>query len=180
MKARIHDCELPPQALLRRYSGKDGYTDCYFLDVPGAVTQADYIAAFYTTWVFKLERALLSWFASRPSTDVQAHELAHAQRTSFAAWTVESREDDQLLLCDFLGNTRSWLMTVPASEGVSTRLFFGSAVVARVDRRTGDRKMGFTFRALLGFHKIYSRVLLAAAARRLRSLAPEISDTAPL
>jgi hypothetical protein len=180
MNRKIRGCDLPPHALLRRYAIKDGYADCYSLDVPGSVSQADYIEAFYTTWVFKLERLLLSWFASRPSTDAQANELAHARRTSFAAWNVEGREDDQLLLCDFLGNTRSWLMSVPSADGASTRLFFGSAVVARVDRRTGKRRMGFTFRALLGFHKLYSRVLLAAAARRVGSLASKISDTAPL
>jgi hypothetical protein len=34
--------------------------------------------------------------------------------------------------------------------------------------------MGFVFRALLGFHKIYSRVLLRAALSRLsRTTAPE-------
>jgi hypothetical protein len=32
--------------------------------------------------------------------------------------------------------------------------------------------MGFAFRALLGFHKLYSRVLLRAAVARLARSAP--------
>jgi hypothetical protein len=40
-------------------------------------------------------------------------------------------------------------------------------VVPRVDKKTGHAKLGFTFKALLGFHKPYSRALLAAARSRL-------------
>ena len=85
-----------------------------------------------------------------------------------AAWTVEARGTDQLLLCDFQGRTRSWLMVTPGEHGHSTRLYFGSAVVARVDRRTGRSRMGWGFHALLGFHRLYSRALLRAAQRRLQ------------
>jgi len=119
--------------------------------------------------VFKLERRLLAWFVARPSTDQQARELATGKRTSFAAWSVEAREPDQLLLSDFRGRTRSWLMCAPAVNNRGTRLFFGSAVVPSVNRGTDEESMGGAFRALLGFHKIYSRVLLRAAANRLCS-----------
>jgi hypothetical protein len=178
MNANIRRCELPARALLLTYASGGGYADCYFVDVPGSVSHADYVDAFYTTVLFKLERRLLSWFVARSSTDAQARELALAQRATFAAWSVEARADDQLLLCDFLGNTRSWLMNVPAADGATTRLYFGSAVVPRIDRRTGERRISFTFRALLGFHKLYSRMLLSAAARRIGSLARKMSDTA--
>lgn len=165
--ASIQACDLPEGALLRRYLAADGYADCYVAELPRPASQAEFVEAFYTTAVFKLERLLLAWFVARPSTDAQAAQLASAELASFAAWSVEAREADQLLLRDFQGRTRSWLMSTPASNGRATRLFFGSAVVPIVDRRTGEARMGAGFRALLGFHKLYSRMLLRAAAARL-------------
>ncbi|MEX2151530.1 MAG: hypothetical protein WD793_15055 [Steroidobacteraceae bacterium] len=131
-------------------------------EVSRPVAQAEYVEAFYTSDVFKLERLILKLLVARPSTDQQARELATGQRGTFAAWGVEARAPDQLLLCDFQGRTRSWLMTS------GTCLYFGSAVVpvaARGSRKTG---LGFAFRALLGFHRLYSRALLNAAVRRLQ------------
>ena len=159
---------LPDHALLARYAGNGGYTDCYATDLPGAYSHAEFVAAFYTTWLFKLERAILKWLAAKPSTDDEATELARGARHSFAAWTVEDSAPNQLLLCDFLGNTRSWLMVEPRHDGGVTRLYFGSAVVPR-DVTDGHPRLGFSFRALLGFHRRYSRALLAAACARLTS-----------
>jgi hypothetical protein len=165
--AHIDACELPDDALLRRYLGAGAYADCYVAELARPVSQPEFVEAFYTTAVFKVERLLLSWFVARPSTDAQAAQLAGGQLGSFAAWSVEAREPDQLLLSDFQGRTRSWLMSAPAANGRTTRLFFGSAVVPIVDRRSGEVRMGASFRALLGFHKLYSRVLLRAAVARL-------------
>jgi hypothetical protein len=161
----IEACELPGQALLRRYSVDGAYADAYTTTIERRIAHAAYVEAFYTTWLFKLERRLLALLVARPSTDAQARELARGERTSFAAWEVEATAPDQLLLSDFRGRTRSWLMTEP--DGAGTRLYFGSAVVAAVDHRTGARRLAFAYRALLGFHRVYSRALLAAAARRL-------------
>jgi hypothetical protein len=165
----IQPCELPQAALLGRYLQAGAYTDCYVTEVAGTVSHAEYVEAFYTTAVFKLERLLLAWFVSRPSSDAQARQLASGMLGSFAAWSVEGRSADQLLLCDFAGRTRSWLMvaTVDGAGSPSTRLYFGSAVVPVVDKRSGQTTMGFAFRVLLGFHKLYSRVLLRAARSRL-------------
>lgn len=165
--AMIRECELPEHALLRRYLHQGSYADCYVTEIAVPVQQAAYVEAFYTTQVFKLERLLLSWLVGRPSTDAQARELALGRQAAFAAWNVEARAADQLLMSDFRSRTRSWLMSVPLPEDGVTRLFFGSAIVPVLDRRTGRSKMGFTFRALLGFHKLYSRILLGAAVRRL-------------
>ncbi len=169
----VASCELPSEALLRKHSDSGAYTDCYAVEIARTVSQAEYIEAFYTTWIFKLERFLLALFVSRPSTNSQARALASGELDSFAAWTVEGRTVDQLLMCDFQGRTRSWLMSavVPSRDGAAcTRLHFGSAVVPVSNPRSGQHEMGFVFRALLGFHKIYSRVLLnAAKARLLRS-----------
>lgn len=157
---------LPDDASLQRYRERGAYTDCYALDVPWSVTQAQYVEAFYTTWVFKLERAILAAIVSKPSTDAQAAQLARGEREDFAAWDVEAREADQLLMRDFRQRTCSWLMCRSLQDG-GTRLYFGSAVVPETDRHSGEKRMGFVFKALLGFHKLYSRILLRAAASKL-------------
>ncbi|KQZ45346.1 hypothetical protein ASD58_02745 [Duganella sp. Root1480D1] len=144
--------------MLQRYRAQGAYTDCFAIDVPGQVGHDAFVEAFYTTAVFKLERLLLALFAARPSRDTEARELASGQRQQFAAWSVEGRAPGQLLMCDYAGSTRSWLMAAPAGQG--TRLYFGSAVVRS--------RQGGVFRALLGFHKLYSRILLRAAASRVR------------
>src|SRR5262249_54149957 len=95
-----------------------------------------------------------------------AAELAQGQRASFAAWTVEASAPNQLLMRDFLGATRSWLMVEPRHEGGMTRLYFGSAVLPRRHGKSGPR-LGPAYRAPLGFPKRYSRALLAAARTRL-------------
>jgi hypothetical protein len=163
---------LPDQALLRKYVEAGAYVDCYVTEIARSVSQAQYIEAFYTTWLFKLERWILAWAVSKPSTDPQANALGAGVMDSFAAWRVEGQTADQLLMCDYQGRTRSWLMSVPAPDGDAsgTRLYFGSAVVPATNPRSGRREMGFVFRALLGFHKLYSRALLWAAASRLLGL----------
>ena len=170
--ASIEACELPNDALLRRYLDRGAYADCYVTELARPVQQAEFVEAFYTTAVFKLERWLLSWLIARPSTDAQARELATGHLTSFAAWNVEARETNQILLSDIQGRTCSWLMSTPTSGSRSTTLYFGSAVVPIVDRHSGQSRMGFAFRALLGFHKFYSRVLLRAAVSRLAHFRP--------
>jgi hypothetical protein len=160
--AGIRTCELPEGALLRVYS-RD-YTDCFTTEIPRRVTHGEFVAAFYNTRLFKLERFVLM-LIGKPSTDADAHELAAGKRASYAAWTVERRVPDQLLLCDFQGKTRSWLMVEP--EGESTRLYFGSAVVKSADTGNGEKSLTRGFNALLGFHQRYSRALLTAARRAL-------------
>ncbi|MGH8443810.1 MAG: hypothetical protein ACREVL_01030 [Solimonas sp.] len=161
---------LPAAALLQRYRERGAYTDCYAVDVPGTVTQAQYVQAFYTTPLFKLERVILRWAIDKPSTDAQAAQLAAGTRERFAAWSVEARSAEQLLMRDFRSRTCSWLMAAPIENG--TRLYFGSAVVPEHNRKTGRPQMGFIFRALLGFHQLYSVALLRAAVRRLQAPNP--------
>jgi hypothetical protein len=54
-----------------------------------------------------------------------------------------------------------------------TRLYFGSAVLPRrggagkAGEVSEKLRMGWMFYVLLGFHRLYSRLLLAAASRRL-------------
>ncbi len=168
----IQSRPLPDNALLARYRREGAFTDCYAVDMPGAVSHARYVAAFYTTPVFRLERLILQWAVSRPSTDAQAVQLAAAEIDTFAAWHVEARSPDQLLLSDLRGRTRSWLMVAPVAtrDGAGTRLYFGSAVVPGQEGGAGKPTLGPVFGALMGFHKVYSQVLLHAAKSRLSSV----------
>jgi hypothetical protein len=165
----IHRCEPPQEALLSRYQRGGAYADCYFTDLARQVSHAEYVEAFYTTSLFKVERRLLAWLVAKPSTDTQAARLAAGNLDSFAAWRVEARSADQLLMSDFKGRTRSWLMVGAAQDGAKggTRLYFGSAVVPARNAPSGRQSFGVGFRLLLGFHKLYSRALLLAARCRL-------------
>lgn len=161
--------ELPTGSLLSRYRDGGAYTDCYFVDIGRDVSLSDYIRAFYTTIPFRTERLILKWAISKPSSDEEADQLAEGSTDRFAAWYVEERQHHQILLSDYRDRTRSWLMTVPAGgdAGDSTRLYFGSAVVPAHDVETEQRRTGTGFSILLQFHKLYSRVLLSSAKRRL-------------
>ena len=164
--ASVRPCALPPGALLGAYVQSGAYTDCYSAELTRRVTQSEFVEAFYTTAVFKVERWLLARFLARPSTDAEAHQLAAGGLSTFAAWSVEQSSPNQVLLA--AGRTRSWLMAAPTDAGGAvTRLYFGSAVVPRRSAGSATPRMGWQFRALLGFHKVYSRVLLAAACRKL-------------
>lgn len=167
--AKVKSCQIPPVALLKRYQKTGFHTDCFTTDVAVGVSQEQFVLAFYSTRLFRLERFILKWAVSRPSTDAQLAMLASEKASEFAAWSVEDRSENQLLLTDFQGRTRSWLMTdhLEADVGFHTRLYFGSAVVPVLNKQTGEQRLGFAFRALLGFHKLYSVALLSAAAAKL-------------
>ena len=169
----IRRCELPASALLRVYQSS-AYADCFTADFEGTVSLERLVAAFYTTRLFKVERIILRWAVSKPSTDEQARQLAAGTREDFAAWHVEKRGPNQLLLSDMNNRTRSWLMveSIALNDGLVTCLYFGSAVVPIRNRKSGKHEMGLIFKALLGFHKLYSVALLRAAISRLQTLAP--------
>jgi hypothetical protein len=163
----IQQSPAPPTALIYQYTSMPGaYTDSYHAEISKQVAFPEYVFAFYTTPLFKLERLILL-LVRKPSTDAEAKDLANGIRDSFAAWTVEARAGDQILMCGFMNRTRSWLMIVPAKGGKSTQLYFGTAVVPKVNRKTGKSGLGFFFTALLGFHKVYSVLLLRSASTKL-------------
>lgn len=165
----IEKCTVPANTALNKYSMNGAYVDCYLTEIPGRVSFPEFIFAFYTTLLFRLERLILKLTVSKPSTDIQARQLADGDIETFAAWQVENRSDNEILMCDFLGRTRSWLMAAPvnAAGGVRTRLYFGSAVVPVRNSKMGKLSLGFRFRALLGFHKVYSVLLLYSARSRI-------------
>lgn len=158
--------DLPSDTLLARYAiDSNGarlphYTDCFVVDVDREVPLHDFVRAFYTTPLFRSERLVLA-LAGLSSTDADIEALLAGRQQHFAAWTIEDRTEDQLLMCDVNQRTRSWFR-VAAQPGAS-RLFFGSAVTAT---KTSSLPRGYT--ALLGLHRVYSRALLRAARRRLK------------
>jgi len=169
----VRPCEVPRDTSLRRYKDAAGYADCYVIEIPGVITQQAFITAFYSSPLFKVERTILRFLASKPATDADVERLAVGGAATFSAWRVEAQSSSELLLADFTGRTRSWLMALPAVDAASkpsTLLYFGSAVVSQPRGGSGAPTMGNLFSALLGFHRLYSRLLLAAAGRRVRPL----------
>ena len=166
----IESFPLPGETLLGVYKRSGAYTDCYSTEIAGAVTYAQFITAFFTTPVFKLERLILKLAVSKPSSDAEVNLLAEGETDTFAAWSVENRGENQLLMCDFQGRTRLWLMIEPVESGNRTRLYLGSALVPVKNTKTGVSSFGLTFYALNWFHKIYSVVLLLSAKSRLKIL----------
>ena len=149
----IEEGPLPGNALLQKYARSGAYTDCFYTDYPENVPLADYVEAFYSTWLFKIERVILALVVRKDSSKKDAGKLARGEIDKFAAWYVEERTEHQLLMSDYRDHTRSWFMVTPG------RLYFGSAVIPT------DRK---SYQLLLNFHRLYSRMLLAAAKSRLQ------------
>ena len=171
----VRACALPAHAFLAEYARSGAYTDCYVAHIGRPVTQAEFVEAFYTGALFKLERLLLAWFIAKPSTDAQARALAGGVlEGTFAAWRVERQSDRQLLMCDLGGRTRSWLMVDEpgGAGGAGARLYFGSAVVPVLDKASGRASLGVAFKALLGLHRVYSRALLRGARSGLAARVP--------
>jgi len=171
----IRSCALPARAFLRRHDHGGGYTDCFVVEASGLISLSQYVEAFYTTGLFKAERAVLS-LAGRPSSDVQANQVAEGVGSTFAAWSVEDRAEDQLLMCDVTARTRSWFMVTPVPDEVSDRtlLYFGSAITAVRKGTAGRMTIGPVFKTLTGFHILYSRALLAAAKKRIERLNDQV------
>jgi hypothetical protein len=170
MKLSVKKCPVPGGTMLANYSTSGAYVDCYQIEIPGRVSFPEFIFAFYTTPLFKLERFILKLIAAKPSTDFQARQLADGARNEFAAWYVEHRKENELLMCDFRRHTRSWLKVVPTKMGTGdrTQLYFGSAVVPRQNPKSGEFALGPGYQALLGFHRVYSVLLLYSSELHIR------------
>ncbi|WP_284124200.1 hypothetical protein [Parerythrobacter aestuarii] len=158
--ARVTAQPLPPDSLLAQRVRSGDFADCYTAEVPGHVSIRQYIIAFYSSAAFFPERNLLR-LIGRGAGPADIAALAAAETESFAAWTIEQRTQNQLLMRDFLGKTRSWLMV--EHNAASTRLYFGSWVGAK----PGSGRLSLTAHLAYPFHRLYSRILLAGAVHRL-------------
>lgn len=162
---------VPANTMLNKYLVNGAYTDCYVTEISGPVSFPEFVFSFYTTPLFKIERLILKLTVSKPSTDVQTRQLADSEINRFAAWHVENRSENEMLMCDFRGRTRSWLMVAPVNTAgrSRTRLYFGSVVVPILNSKTRKPSLGFGVQALLGFHKVYSVLLLSSAKSRIQN-----------
>jgi hypothetical protein len=162
---------LAEDALLKTYRGGehperwDGYGDCFTTPIDRRVSLSEFVVAFYTAPLFRCERLILRVLAGAPSSDDEARQLMAGSRDSFAVWRIAARTETQLLMGDRYGRTRSWFRVTPQQSG-GTLLQFGSAVAARRSPDSAAR-MSSGFSLLLGFHRLYSRMLLRSATRRL-------------
>ena len=160
--------ELPTHALSAPYQEQGAFVDCYYIDIAKDISLDEYIQAFYTTSIFKLERSLLSLAMLKRTKDDEAVELSRGRSDNYSIWTVEGRESNQIMLRDFTGNTRSWLMVEKSSGSeISTRLYFGSVVMPKGKVENVQASFGVLFHLFGKFHQVYSRALLNAAYRKL-------------
>lgn len=164
--APVTDTPVPPASLLGRLAAeRHAFADACTLRLPRRVSLGEFVEAFYTTRLFKLERWLIAR-AGRPCSDADVRLLAQGANVRMAMWTVQARTASELLMHEDSGVTRSWFKVDADSAG--TTLWFGSAFMPRrVEAGSGQPRFSWTFHALLGFHRAYSRALLKAAARRL-------------
>lgn len=161
--------QVPENGLLKPYTQRRGcYTDCFLVDVPGRVELFEYVSVFFNTPVFRLERKLLSILAASPSVDKDIVDLANGAGDTLAMWRVEARNETQLIMAVGKGPIRTWLMCHNnGTDSGTTRLYFGSAVLPTEHSGSEDAKLGKLFYLTLGFHKLYSRILLGSAKRKL-------------
>jgi hypothetical protein len=162
---------VPDDALLRTFRGGThperwgGYADCYAVGVDRSVSLAEFVFAFYTAPLFRIERGLLQLLINAPSSRSDARAVADGTADKFAAWYVGQRTATQLLMCDRYERTRSWFRVVPRGGG-GTDLQFGSAVAARRGLSEIPQRPA-AFKVLLSFHVLYSQALLRAAKANL-------------
>jgi hypothetical protein len=168
---------LPEDALLKTHRGGvhperwGRYGDCFSVTVDRAASLADFVFAFYTSPLFRIERLMLRALVRAPSSDSDVRRLADGSAATFAAWYVGERTATQLLMCDRYERTRSWFRVVPL-DGGRTLLQFGSAVAAARDARAGAAAPSGGFRLLLRFHVAYSQALLHAARVGVMKMRP--------
>ena len=118
----------PEESLIAPFFEQAGcYADAFCAEVPTRQYLRDFVSAFYTTGLFRAERAVLGLLARAPSSDADAMALAAGMTDRFAVWRVEARTEDQILLADASGRTKSWLHARPGANG--TQLWFGSVVL---------------------------------------------------
>ena len=168
---------VPDEALLKTHRGGarperwGNYGDCFYVIVDRSVSLAEFVFAFYTSPVFRLERWVLRAFIGIPSSDSGARALADGSAASFAAWYVGKRTATQLLMCDRYERTRSWFRVLPL-DGGRTLLQFGSAIAAT---RTSQTEVWSISKApiLLRFHVLYSQMLLHSAKLGVEKRTPD-------
>ncbi|KAK9711516.1 hypothetical protein K7432_007776 [Basidiobolus ranarum] len=192
---------VPSWSLLQTLKSPSGdgdqiYRDCFSIRVPKSqlslpTSPADqeallvkYVGAFYTSPVFKLERFLINLFSkSSPETqpetdqDILSKEFQLGDTVASNSYTVTTRDPNQMELKFSLQkgviDGSSWLAIEEpqAHEGAYT-FWFGTAIYP-ADKELPDFDSRFKSNNMeVRFHKIYSRVLIDMAVKKLVSMYP--------
>ena len=163
---RITAPPLPPQSLLARIRGPECYRDAFRASVAGEVSLGELVTAFFSSRAFLAERMALH-LIGRGADHADIAALAAGRTERFAAWQMEAREENELLMHDFLDQTCCWLAVshgaggpLPEPRPGTTDIWFGTAV---------REFEGPIVSRLRGAHRWYARKLLGAAARGLHS-----------
>lgn len=156
----VHASPLPDSAALKQFAAVPGvHIDCYRADVSKDISLSDYAIAFFDSPVFRLERRLIALVGGKASRRADVEAFALGKSDTLSEWQVVERDADQILLAVGDGPIRTWIMRESPQDG--TALYFGSAILPM----HGASKIALGFRLLMGFHRLYARVLLFAAQR---------------
>lgn len=170
----VKPADLPEDSLLAQYETEStanvakNYCDCYSITINRKIDLQEFVYAFYTSKVFRIELRILSIALGIPATNEHAKQLSLGNTDSFSAWTVETRLSNEILLREPKSRTGSWFMVRQdvESDSGATELFFGSVVFPKKNQKG----FGVLFHSLMGFHKYYSCALLYSAKKRLIAL----------
>lgn len=160
---------LPEGSLMQPYGQiAGGYTDAFQAEVVGEVTLEELIAVFFQTPLFRLERLILALVLRQPTWRRDVEALATGRADHFALWKVEARRPEEVMLAVGSGPIRSWLMVRPSTEA-RTQVIFGSAILPTRELDNPEvAALPRGYRMFDRLHQLYARLLLAAAARRLK------------
>ena len=82
----VTPCDVPKGALMSAYVARTGaYTDCFEVNHAAKVDLSAFVTAFYTTWLFRMERAVLRVVLRKPIRDSDVAALAQGRSDAFAA-----------------------------------------------------------------------------------------------
>ncbi|MEL7396055.1 MAG: hypothetical protein AAFN44_06750 [Pseudomonadota bacterium] len=160
--AKITQIPAPDDSFLHALACQTGaYADCFEATVACDIPQSDafqrFVFAFFDSPVFRVERAILRLAGKAPKDRSDPKALALGETDAFAAWRVERRADNEILLVVLNTPIRTWLSL--QKEGSVARLRFGSAILPQ----EGKDIPHWAFRVTLPAHVVYSRLLLRAA-----------------
>ena len=166
---------------------KGAYIDCFCFMMPCVISFEEFVTAFYTSRLFKIERVILSIVVRKPSDDRQAIAIAQGRQKYFSAWSERARSPNELLMCDFQNQTCSFfkVVEVPCSKSressenhykdfstnaPSSVLYFGTVLVPHKHSNGKLKEKPLFIRWLMPFHRLYSKALMRSAIKRLRLL----------
>lgn len=163
---KVSRTRVPKNTLLKTYEAMEGSeADCFQVDVEGRPDIQRFIRIFFDTWVFRLERRVLSLMGVDYATTDDVIALAKGRQSSLAAWTTLERNANEIILAFDKPTGRTWLQVSTSDEGAeTTRLSFGSALLPKRHSSKSKPAIGKLLKASLPIHRLYARILLAAAA----------------